>query len=37
MELTVKNPNIDNVDEVFHAYIIQHNKHNITFSNVTLK
>ena len=26
MELTIENPNKDNVDEVFYAYIIQHNK-----------
>ena len=26
MELTIENTDIDNVDEVFYAYIIQHNK-----------
>ena len=26
MELTIENPDINNVDEVFYAYIIQHNK-----------
>ena len=26
MELTIENPNIDNVDEAFFAYIIQYNK-----------
>ena len=26
MELTIENPNIDNVDEVFYAYIIEHTK-----------
>ena len=26
MELTIETPDINNVDEVFHAYIIQHNK-----------
>ena len=26
MELTVENPHINNVDEVFNAYIIQHKK-----------
>ena len=26
MELTIENPDIYNVDEVFYAYIIQHNK-----------
>ena len=25
LELTIKNPNINNVDEVIYAYIIQHN------------
>ena len=27
MELTIKNPDIYNVDEVFYAYNIQHNKY----------
>ena len=27
MELTIENPDINNVDEIFYAYIIQHNKH----------
>ena len=26
MELTIENPDINNVDEVLYAYIIQHNK-----------
>ena len=26
MELTIENPDINNVDEVFYAYIIQHNE-----------
>ena len=26
MELTIENPNKNNVDEVYYAYIIQHNK-----------
>ena len=26
MELTIENSKINNVDEVFYAYIIQHNK-----------
>ena len=26
MEITIKNPNIDDIDEVFYAYIIQPNK-----------
>ena len=26
MELTIKNLNIDDIDEIFYAYIIQHNK-----------
>ena len=26
MELTMENPNIDDIDEVFYAYFIQHNK-----------
>ena len=26
MELNIENPDINNVDEVFYAYIIQHNK-----------
>ena len=31
MELTIDNPDINKVDEVFHAYIIQHNKQNDHF------
>ena len=26
MEITIENPNINNVDEVFYTYILQHNK-----------
>ena len=26
MDLTIENTNIDDIDEVFYAYIIQHNK-----------
>ena len=37
MELTIENPDINNVDEVFYAYIIQQKKNMIiTLLNVTL-
>ena len=26
IELMFENPNINNIDEIFHAYIIEHNK-----------
>ena len=26
MELTIENPEVNNIDEVFYAYVIQHNK-----------
>ena len=26
MELTIKNPDMNNVEELFYAYIVQHNK-----------
>ena len=31
VELTIENPDIDDIDEVFYAYIFQHNKENDHF------
>ena len=31
MELTIENPDINNVDEAFHAYNFQHSKENESY------